>query len=54
MTTGPKENNGEETRQEAREKKLRKKRAKMKQHGKGLAQMYKDAAEKRTLKKGEE
>jgi cell division protein FtsB len=35
------------TRQEAREEKLRKKRAKMKQHAKGLAKIYKDAVEKR-------
>ena len=36
-----------ETRQEVREVKLRKKRAKMKQHGKGLGKIYKDAVEKR-------
>jgi len=35
------------TRQEARAEKLRKKKAKMKQHGKGLGQLYKDAVEKR-------
>jgi hypothetical protein len=35
------------TRQGVRAEKLRKKRAKMKQHGKGLAKMYKDAVEKR-------
>lgn len=40
--------NGEEpTRQEVRAERLRKKRARMKQHGKGLAQMYRDAVEKR-------
>jgi hypothetical protein len=39
------------TRQEAREKKLRKKKAKIKQHGKGLAKMYQDAVEKRRIKK---
>lgn len=35
------------TRQEAREEKLRKKKAKIKQHGKGLAKIYKDAINKR-------
>jgi hypothetical protein len=35
----------EETRAQ-RDKKLRKKRAKMPQHGKSLAQVYKDAAQK--------
>jgi hypothetical protein len=35
------------TRQERRAKKLRKKRERIKQHGKGLAQMYRDAIEKR-------
>jgi hypothetical protein len=42
----PEKDNGL-TRQEAREEKLRKKKAKMKQHGKGLAKMYGDAVEKR-------
>jgi hypothetical protein len=37
----------EETRQERREEKRRKKKERMKQHGKGLAQMYRDAIEKR-------
>jgi len=37
----------EKTRQAAREEKLRKKREKMKQHGKGLIKIYKDAIEKR-------
>jgi hypothetical protein len=37
----------EATRQEAREEKLRKKRQKMKQHGKGLAKLYRDAIAKR-------
>ena len=36
-----------ETRQAAREEKLRKKKAKIKQHGKGLIKIYKDAVEKR-------
>jgi hypothetical protein len=35
------------TRQEARAEKLRKKRAKIKQHGKGLGKIYIDAVEKR-------
>jgi hypothetical protein len=35
------------TRQAAREEKLRKKKAKIKQHGKGLVKVYKDAVEKR-------
>ncbi len=40
-------NDSEKTRQEKRAEKLRKKRAKMKQHGKGLGQMYRDAITKR-------
>ncbi len=36
-----------ETRQEAREEKLRKKKQRMKQHGRGLGKIYKDAVEKR-------
>lgn len=36
-----------ETRQEAREAKLRKKKEKIKQHGKGLAKVYRDAVAKR-------
>ncbi|MFA5309070.1 MAG: hypothetical protein WC370_06240 [Dehalococcoidales bacterium] len=36
-----------ETRQDKREEKLRKKKAKIKQHGKGLGKVYKDAVEKR-------
>ena len=40
-------NDSEETRQETRAEKLRKKRQKIKQHGKGLAKMYRDAVEKR-------
>ena len=35
------------TRQDKRAEKLRKKKAKVKQHGKGLIQMYRDAVEKR-------
>ena len=42
------EDNKRETRQERREKKQRKKKERMKQHGKGLAKMYKDAVEKRS------
>lgn len=37
----------ERIRQEAREEKLRKKKERMKQHGKGLAKIYRDAVEKR-------
>ena len=36
-----------ETHQEAREAKQRKKRAKIKQHGKGLGKIYKNAITKR-------
>jgi len=42
-----KETPEEETRQKAREEKLRKKRQKIKQHGKGLGKIYRDAVEKR-------
>ena len=38
---------GTETRQERREQKLRKKRERMSQHGKGLARVYVDAVLKR-------
>jgi hypothetical protein len=41
------EKNGAETRQDKRAEKRRKKRARIKQHGKGLAQMYKAGVEKR-------
>jgi len=37
----------EETRQEKRERKIRKKREKMPQHGKTLAKIYRDAVTKR-------
>ncbi len=40
-------NDSEVTRQEARAAKLRKKRQKIKQHGKGLGKIYRDAVEKR-------
>ncbi len=36
-----------DTRQAAREEKLRKKKAKIKQHGKGLAKVYRDVIAKR-------
>ena len=36
-----------ETRQAAREEKLRKKKQKIKQHGKGLGKIYRDAITKR-------
>jgi hypothetical protein len=38
------------TRQEARAERLHKKRARMKQHGKSLAKMYRDAVAKRQKK----
>jgi hypothetical protein len=40
-------NDSEVTRQDKREEKLRKKKQKIKQHGKGLGKIYKDAVEKR-------
>lgn len=43
------ENSGE-TRQERREKKLRKKRERIPQHGKSLARIYREAVEKRGKK----
>jgi hypothetical protein len=43
----PEQDDLERTRQEAREEKLRKKKERMKQHGKGLGKVYKDAVEKR-------
>lgn len=46
-------NDSEDTRQEKRAKKLRKKKERIKQHGKDLARMYKDAVEKRKKEKGE-
>jgi hypothetical protein len=39
--------NHSETRQERREKKLRKRQERIAKHGKNLAQMYRDAVEKR-------
>jgi hypothetical protein len=47
MDSSSPKNDDELTRQNKRAEKLRKKRAKMKQHGKGLAKMYKDVVEKR-------
>jgi len=44
-------NESEQTRQERREEKLRKKRERMAQHGKTIAKIYKDVVEKRTEKK---
>jgi oligoendopeptidase F len=52
MENEPLKNNMNDTSQERREKKLRKKKARMKKHGKSLAQMYKDAIEKRVREKG--
>jgi hypothetical protein len=46
------ENQEEPTKQEVREEKLRKKKAKMKQHGKGLGKIYRDAITKRRGKQG--
>ena len=43
-------NESEKTRQERREKKLRKKKEHIAQHGKGLTKIYKDAVEKRAGK----
>ncbi len=40
------------TRQERREKKLKKKRERMSQHGKSLARIYVDAVLKRLKRKG--
>jgi hypothetical protein len=53
MENGPVDGIKDVTRQEKRAEKLRKKRSKMKQHGKGLAQIYKDAVDKRAGKKPE-
>ena len=44
--------NEEETRQERREEKRRKQKERIKKHGRGLAQMYRDAIEKRRREKG--
>jgi hypothetical protein len=44
----PKNDNDLTTRQDLRAEKLRKKKAKIQQHGKGLAKIYKDALDKRT------
>jgi len=41
----------EETRQAKREEKRRKRKESIRQHGKGLAQIYRDAVKKRTGKK---
>jgi len=41
-----------ETKQERREKKLKKKREKMPKHGKGLAKIYLDAVMKRLKRRG--
>ncbi len=43
-------NESEKTRQERREKKLRKKREHIAQHGKGLTKIYKNVVEKRAGK----
>ena len=41
------EDNHSETKQERREKKLKKKQERIQKHGKGLANLYKDAVLKR-------
>jgi hypothetical protein len=41
----------ERTRQEARDEKLRKKKERMKQHGKGLGKIYRDAITKKGVGK---
>lgn len=43
----------EETRQERREKKLRKKRERIPQHGRNLGKVYRDAVLKRLRKKAD-
>jgi hypothetical protein len=43
--------NDDGTRQERRAEKLRRKKERMKQHGKGLARVYRDAVEKRKKEK---
>ena len=48
MNSGPP---NKETRQERREKKLRKKRERMPKHGKNIAKVYLDAVMKRLRKK---
>jgi len=48
--SSPEKNNAEDTRQEKREEKKRKEKERIKKHGRSLAQMYRDAIEKR--KKG--
>ena len=48
---GPKNDSEDTLLKKDREKKLRKKRQKIKQHGKGLGKIYRDAVEKR--QKGE-
>ena len=47
-----KEESEKETRQEHREEKRRKKKERIKKHGKNIAQMYRDAVEKRKEEKG--
>jgi hypothetical protein len=46
-----KDNGDLQTRQERREKKLRKKREQIPQHGKALAKVYRDVVEKRAKQK---
>jgi hypothetical protein len=48
MDSSSPKNDSEETSQDKRAEKLRKKRARMQQHGKGIAKIYRDALKKRT------
>jgi hypothetical protein len=57
MSSGPtpeKPENDDGTRQERRAGKLRKKKERMKQHGKGLVRVYRDAVAKRKPEKSGE
>ena len=51
MDSSSPKNDSEVTRQEVRAAKLRKKRQKMKQHGKGLGKIYEDVVRKRGKEK---
>jgi hypothetical protein len=51
MADEPEKTSEEETRQAKREEKKRKEKERMKKHGRSLAQMYRDAIEKRKKEK---
>jgi hypothetical protein len=51
MAVEPEKTSEEETRQAKREEKKRKEKERMKKHGRSLAQMYRDAIEKRKKEK---